>query len=282
MTSPYTSAPPSYSAVGAPKGYSAIPQDEQHGQSHATQGPSQPFDYDPNQPRTEGDAESDDFKYGVTVDQCDQEIRIQFLKKVYSVLFAQILATTGVAAMMTTAGVQAWVQQNQWAFIVPIFGSLVTMGFLFWKRHSHPLNLILLGLFTVLEASSLGTVVAYVDQQVVLQALLLTTAVFLGLTLFTLQTRYDLSGLGPWLFGGLLFLVGAGFIQLFLPFNHAVDMAMASAGVLIFSGYIAYDTQMIQRRLSPDEWVMAVLSLYLDSINLFLNILRLLNGNRDD
>lgn len=156
------------------------------------------------------------------------------------------------------------------------------MGFLFWKRHSHPLNLALLGLFTVLESLSLGAVVSYVDQVVVLQALVLTVATFLGLTLWTFQTKRDLSSLGSWLFGGLLFLVGGGFVQLFLPFNHAVDMAFAAGGTLIFSLYIAYDTQMILKRLSPDEWVLAVISLYLDVINLFLNILRLLNGQRDD
>ena len=77
-------------------------------------------------------------------------------------------------------------------------------------------------------------------------------------------------------------LVGVGFVQIFLPFNHAVDMAMAGFGVLIFSGYIVFDTWLITKKLSPDEWVLAVVSLYLDFVNLFINILRLLNGNRDD
>ena len=55
---------------------------------------------------------------------------------------------------MSTAKVSAWVQANQWAFIVPMIGSLVSMGFLYWKRHSHPTNLVLLGLFTLLESVS--------------------------------------------------------------------------------------------------------------------------------
>lgn len=156
------------------------------------------------------------------------------------------------------------------------------MGFLFWKRHSHPLNLILLGLFTLLESLALGTVVTYVDQVVVLQALTLTTFIFLGLTIFTFQSKYDFSSLGNWLFGGLLLLVGVGFVQIFLPFSQAVDIAMAGFGVLIFSGYIVFDTWLITKKLSPDEWVLAVVSLYLDFVNLFINILRLLNGNRDD
>lgn len=78
----HTVAPPSYTS-SAPKGYSAIPQND-GAASHAPGGYAIPDDY-PNSdgaPRTEGDAESDDFKYGVTVDQCDAEIRMQFLKKV--------------------------------------------------------------------------------------------------------------------------------------------------------------------------------------------------------
>lgn len=171
---------------------------------------------------------------------------------------------------------------SQWAFIAPSFASLIVMGFLFWKRHSHPLNLGLLGLFTLLESLSLGAVCSYVDSHVVLQALLITTFVFLGLTLYTFQSKRDFSGMAPWLFGGLLFLVGGGLVQLFVPFSHTVDMLMAGAGTLVFSGYIVFDTYMITRRLSPDEWVLGVISLYLDMINLFLSILRLLNGNRDD
>jgi FtsH-binding integral membrane protein len=107
----------------------------------------------------------------------------------------------------------------------------------------------------------MGLIVSYVDQTAVLQALVITLFTFLGLTLFTFQSKYDFSKMGPWLFGGLLFIVGAGFVQVFLPFNHVTDMAMAAGGCVIFSGYIVYDTHLILKRLSPEEWVLAVLSL---------------------
>ena len=57
-----------------------------------------------------------------------------------------------------------------------------------------------------MEAFTLGIVTAFYDNRIVLQALLITTGVFLGLTLFTLQSKYDFSGMGPYLFGGLLVL----------------------------------------------------------------------------
>lgn len=63
-------------------------------------------------------------------------------------------------------------------------------------------------------------------------------------------------------------------MQTFLPFNANVDLAIAGASVVIFSGFILYDTQQIMKRLSVDEWVLASLSLYLDAVNLFISVLR--------
>ena len=66
------------------------------------------------------------------------------------------------------------------------------MGLLYWKRHSHPMNFGLLALFTLMEAFSLGIITAFSDTVIVLQALLITTGVFVGLTLFTLQSKASL------------------------------------------------------------------------------------------
>ena len=63
----------------------------------------------------------------------------------------------------------------------------MTMLVLFSKRHSSPSNLILLGLFTLLEAIGLGAAVAFVNTLILLEALILTGLVFIGLTLFTLR-----------------------------------------------------------------------------------------------
>ncbi len=60
---------------------------------------------------------------------------------------------------------------SSWSFYVPLFGTLVNLGFLYWKRHDHPLNLLLLSTFTVLEAFTLGVVVAFYRTDIVIQAL---------------------------------------------------------------------------------------------------------------
>jgi hypothetical protein len=94
---------------------------------------------------------------------------------------------------------------STWSFYVPLFGTLINLGLLYWKRHSHPLNLVLLSTFTVMEAFTLGVVTAFFDNIIVMQALyvsiilapveaeqflrLITLGVFLGLTLFTFQSK---------------------------------------------------------------------------------------------
>jgi len=114
-----------------------------------------------------------------------------------------------------------------------------------------------------------------------------------------IRFKYDFSGMGPWLFGGLLALgkvlcypttlsllsknvaVMTGLVGVFIPFSSTLNLVYAIGGTLLFSGYVVYDTYLINRRLSPDEYILGAISLYLDFINLFLSILRLLNSMQD-
>jgi len=221
----------------------------------------------------------DDFKYGVSVAESSMEIRLAFVRKVYSILFAQILGTVIVSgALYYSPDAVNWVQQNIWVFFVAIIGSFVNLGLLYWKRYSHPLNLGLLASFTVFEAFTVGVAVAHYETQVVLQALLVTLGVFIGLTLFTLQSKYDFSGMGPFLCASLFALIATGLVGLLFPFSKTLDLLYAIGGCLIFSGFVVYDTYLITNRLSPDDYIFGAISLYLDFLNLFLNILRVLNN----
>jgi len=225
----------------------------------------------------------DDFKYGVSVSESSPEIRNAFIRKVYAILLCQIGATTIVGGFISQSpSTIFWVQTHMWSFYVPLFGTLINLGFLYWKRHSHPWNFVLLSTFTLMEAFTLGVMVAFFENVIVLQALLITLGVFIGLTLFTLQSKYDFSGMGPFLFGGLIALCMTGLVGVFVPFGRTMDLVFAIGGCLLFSGYIVYDTYTINRRLSPDEYIMGAISLYLDFVNLFISILRLLNNLQDN
>ncbi|KAI0916405.1 hypothetical protein AcW1_008863 [Taiwanofungus camphoratus] len=280
-TSNYTTAPPAYQ--GSPAKLSAIPPDEGAAQpllgsprSGPSVGPGGIYD----QPAS--DDVPDDFKYGTTVSESSLEIRNAFVRKVYSILFCQIFATCIVAGGIShSPDTIFWVQTHTWSLYIPLFGTFVNLGLLYWKRHSHPSNLVLLSTFTLFEAFAIGVSTAFFNNVIVLQALLITLGVFLGLTLYTLQSKYDFSGLGPWLFTGLVALLMTGIVGIFIPFGRTMDIVYAAGGCLIFSGYIVYDTYVINRRLSPDEYIMAAISLYLDFINLFINTLRLLNDTQE-
>jgi len=63
-------------------------------------------------------------------------------------------------------------------------------------------------------------------------------------------------------------LIATGFVGIFIPFNSTIDLIYASGGCLIFSGYIIFDTFTINKKLSPDEYIMGAISLYLDFLNL--------------
>ncbi|PKI82295.1 hypothetical protein MVES1_003291 [Malassezia vespertilionis] len=200
--------------------------------------------------------DSSDFKIGVTVEQSSPEIRALFVRRHFN-------------------------HCGMWFVFVPLVGSFVSIGLVYWKRESHPANFLMLALFTLFEALLLGILVATLDKGVVLRALALTAFVFIGLTLFTLQSKYDMSSLQQWLYWGLMILVGGCFVQLLFPFAYGLQLATAVGGCVVFSGYIMYDTWMLQRRLNCDEWILANVSLYLDMVNLFISILRLMNSTDD-
>ncbi|KAL7424507.1 hypothetical protein Q5752_000191 [Cryptotrichosporon argae] len=224
----------------------------------------------------------DDFKVGVAVADCDAVIRLAFVRKVYAILFVQLALTSAVSVAMRAPAVTDWTRANAWFMWVPVVGSLVSLGGVWWKRHEHPANLIILGVFTLFESLSIGLVTSFTESRIVVQALLITLGVFTGLTLFTFQTKLDFSSLYPFLSAALFGLITTSLVSLFLPFNSSLDLFIAGFSTLLFSGFVLYDTQMIMKRLSVDEAILGALTLYLDFLNLFLSILRILNNqNRD-
>ncbi|CUJ86961.1 Bax inhibitor-1/YccA family protein [Shimia thalassica] len=122
------------------------------------------------------------------------------------------------------------------------------------------------------------------------QVFLITSIAFAGLSLWGYTTKKDISGWGSFLIMGLIGIVVASIVNIFLG-SPAIAFAVSILGVLIFAGLTAYDTQKIkttylQMAHSGDqEWlgkaaIMGALSLYLDFINMFMMLLSLF-GNRE-
>jgi FtsH-binding integral membrane protein len=79
------------------------------------------------------------------------------------------------------------------------------------------------------------------------------------------------------LFIGVCGLLLAGLVQIFFPFGNLANFVISIITALIFSGYVVFDTYMIFNRLSEDEFIVASVELYMDIINLFLALLRILD-----
>nr|AAH57432.1 Transmembrane BAX inhibitor motif containing 4 [Danio rerio] len=173
--------------------------------------------------------------------------------------------------------IKNFVHESPSLVLISAIGSLILLLALAFYRHQHPVNLYLLFGFTLLESLSVATAVSFYEYTIVLQAFVLTSAVFLGLTAYTFQSKRDFSKLGASLFAGLWILIIASFLRFFF-YNDTMELVFAGAGALLFCGFIIFDTHLLMHKLSPEEHVLASINLYLDIVNLFLYILRILDA----
>lgn len=234
-------------------------------------------------PRRSEDNIPDDFKFGGMVAEATIDIRMQFVRKVYAILTVQLIATAILSSIsFFSASYKEWIQTKQWMMWTSLFGAIGFMLLTYWKRKSYPTNLLFLAGFTGLEAYSISVVVSFYQSSMVLQAVIITAGLFIGLTLFSCQTKYDFTSWIPYLFGALWGLVLMGFVSAFMPRSSGVELAYSGLAALVFSGYILVDTQLIMRHYHVEEEIAAAISLYLDIINLFLAILRILNSQQNN
>jgi modulator of FtsH protease len=137
------------------------------------------------------------------------------------------------------------------------------------------------GLFlapSIFIAQSMATAGQTLDPSPVRDALLLSAITFAGLTGYCFVTKRDFSFMGAALSTGLWVVIGASLLAM-LFHSSALSLAVASVSVLLFAGYILFDTSRILRAGAGDA-VGAALSLFLDVINLFLALLRILSSSR--
>ena len=134
---------------------------------------------------------------------------------------------------------------------------------------------------------SLASIFILYTQTSIAKVFFITAASFGALSLYGYTTKKDISGWGSFLFIGLIGIIIASIVNIFLH-SSGLSFAVSIIGVLVFAGLTAYDTQRIKEmyvssdgsEVAGKKAVMGALALYLDFINLFLMLLRLL-GNRN-
>ena len=190
-----------------------------------------------------------------------------FIRKVYTILTVQILATALLSSVsFFSSDYKNWIQSNTWMMWVSLFGAIGFMLLTFWKRKSYPTNLLFLSGFTALEAYSISVITSFYDSKIVVEALIFTLGIFIALTLFACQSKYDFTSWMPYLFGALWVLIIFGFMSAFFPHTSGVELGYGIVAALIFSGYILVDTQLVMRHYHVEEEIAASISLYLDVI----------------
>ncbi len=193
----------------------------------------------------------------------------------------QLFYTTGPAGefAMTPLGMGI-----QFAPLVLIFGSMFLM-----KRPSPVMtNLLYWAVVTTMGASLGWIFLAYTGSSVA-STFFITAAAFAGLSLFGYMTKRDLGPIGTFLIMGMIGLVIASIVNIFLQ-SPMLYWIVTFAGVLIFSGLIAYDTQRLKLtyyQLGGDQAAMSVatsfgaLNLFILFVNLFLMLLRIFGASRE-
>ena len=218
----------------------------------------------------------------------DEGLR-SYMLRVYNYM-ASGLALTGVVAFLTASSP---------AMLHAIFGTplawvvmLAPLGIVFYlsarvNKMSFSSAQTWFWVFAGVMGLSLASIFILYTQTSIAKVFFITAASFGALSLYGYTTKKDISGWGSFLFIGLIGIIIASIVNIFLH-SSGLSFAVSIIGVLVFAGLTAYDTQRIKEmyvssdgsEVAGKKAVMGALALYLDFINLFLMLLRLL-GNRN-
>ncbi len=232
------------------------------------------------------------------VAQASVSERLAFLQRVYGWMTAALLMTAVGAGISIQTGLteRAFMFSNSFMGAILIMLAWMGMGWGLMKvRHMQGVNVIAFAaysLFTGFVLSGIIFVAMLMARQLgqssmtyVWQALGLTTVTFGGLTAYTFFTKRDFSFLA-----GMLTVATWGFLGVMLLsfFFQSTGFALLISffGVVLFAGWILFDTQRIMREYPTNEHVAASFTIYLNFVNLFVNILRIIlllagGGRRD-
>jgi modulator of FtsH protease len=206
--------------------------------------------------------------------------RATLVRRTYALVFASVLVTMlGVAVGFTQPAVMLAVAQHPFIAMLCVFAPLLMIR---GGGASPARSIGFLGAFTFAEGVFLSPFLAMVAQQspgVLTQAAGLTAGTFALLTGYATVSRRDFSAWGQFFFVGLVVLLITSILTMFFPVPGA-QLWIAGVGVLIFSGLLIFDTWRIRNSYGPDDYVMAAVQIYLDILNIFLFLVRLLGGGR--
>jgi uncharacterized protein len=226
----------------------------------------------------------------------DEGLR-SYMLKVYNYMGIGLVVTGLVAyfgnqfAVAADGSLTAWgellyTSPLMWVIALSPLAFVLALGFGINKMSSATAQLVFWAFAAVMGLSLSSIFMVYTDASIA-KVFFITAATFGAMSLWGYTTKRDLTGMGNFLFMGLIGLIIAMVVNIFLQ-STMLEFAISAIGVLIFVGLTAYDTQKIKENylvsdgaeIMGKKAIMGALSLYLDFINLFMMLLRLF-GNRE-
>jgi len=218
----------------------------------------------------------------------DAYIRTGFIKKVYGILSFQMIVTTLMCILaMCVQGFSKFQLSNPWLLWASLIFSIATIVSLSCFRdlsRKVPLNYILLILFTISKGYMISFVCNLTQPKIVFMAASMTCFILLALTLYACITKRDFT-----IYGSLIFLFSCVLLlfSIFFLFTHnkLIHIIVSCIGVLIFSFYLIYDTQLLignkENAMDTDDYILCSMMLYIDIVNIFFYIINILKSSSD-
>jgi len=199
---------------------------------------------------------------------------------------ASAVAQMSNGVYLTNWGVMLFNSPLAWVIMLSPLAFVLVLSFGINKLSTGAAQLLFWAFAAVMGLSLSSIFLVYTGASIA-KVFFITAATFGAMSLYGYTTKRDLTNMGTFLFMGLIGIIIASLVNIFLA-SSMLDFAISVVGVLVFVGLTAYDTQKIKESYSESygadvlakNAIMGALSLYLDFINLFLMLLRLF-GNRD-
>ncbi len=218
------------------------------------------------------------------------QAQVDFLSKVYAWMFGGLLITALIALWMYSSQLYLKVAQSGLLFPL-IIGEFVLVFVIASKVQKFKASTsgLLFLLYSGLNGITFSVLISYYTMATIQETFFITAAAFAAMSAYGYFTKRDLSGLGSFLFMGLIGVIIASVVNIFLG-STLLQFAISYIGVLVFAGLTAYDTQKLKEmsliQLKDGEAaskgaISGALALYLDFINLFLFLLTIFGGGRD-
>lgn len=211
------------------------------------------------------------------------------MKKVYVRMFIGLLVSAfcamGVASSPTMLNLFFSNQIVYWVMFIGMFAMAIIIPVRMEKMSTGTVLMLFL-LFSALMGSFLAPIFLVYKLGTIVYTFFITAGMFGAMSVYGYFTKNDLSRMGSYLIMGLIGLIIASFVNIFLA-NSTMEWIISIFGVLIFTGLTAWDTQAVKRMASynidpamTDKLAtMGAMNLYLDFINLFLYLLRFVGGS---